>query len=818
MSTSQPVVGSNNSTDVLALQSNHVGVSFVLILDGCIFLLGLILMFCCLRNLRLWKKKKHLVESSSPPSTPSIQNKELVFIRFLKRIYSWIVLEGEYERIGKLYGQEVGVYLWFSHQLILFFGLATVLGLSILIPLNVLGKSEEAKTDENPEKSTFLYMTSVNFVRNDYLYAHVVLFYAFSGVIFFLLHRFTSSKFVTQYIRLDGVDGSYNSNVDTDQSTSQPATATATHTTYSMISNYSVLVKDLPVDCLDNTKLRNAIESIFPNLRIYSCRIMHDTSERVQLEESLQESIEQIAHYDYVKNQTGKQVMLIKLFEGEQKDKCCGGKLIERVDALDYWTSKKEKLEQLISDWEHGFEMVPKSTGYAHVIFKSIHDASECKAQSMNGLKLFKSRELDFKIERAHEPQDVNWRNFGFTSKQRNIRSALVNFFVFILLVFFTSPLAVVSAIQSIASRIPEAAEAFNQIRSASGYTGDLLFHYLPTLLLFLFSQVIPMSIPMLTKIEKHLFYSQESRVYLLRLFIYLLLSTLVLPVLLLTSLDGVIRYFEGSEDWKAALDRLFLPQSGAFFLNYVIQYTLLGGFVDIIRLRDLVMYLYLRFKSVTEEEKEKAATISEFDLPMEYGYLISFFGIIFTFSVFTPLVLPVGFFYFLMKHIIDRYNIQRLCSKNDKARYKLSPDISSYRGRNKLIVQLAFTCILLAQIYITLYFAKSGERTYIQLLLMAMLNIGSLIYCLYWTMTYKTNFEPSEMSSSHIRLDTTAVHDEALLTSTFYSDEEELSLFSNQLERFSVAYFPPFALDSISGLREQKDEEMKQHLDELNH
>ncbi|EFC40403.1 predicted protein [Naegleria gruberi] len=317
------------------------------------------------------------------------------------------------------------------------------------------------------------------------------------------------------------------------------------------------------------------------------------------------------------------------------------------------------------------------------------------------------------------------------------------------------------------------------------------------------------MIIPLLTRFEKYKSYSEESSVYLLRLFIYVVLSTLILPVLLLTSLDGVIRYFEqfshsvsgsGDSNWQALFDYLFLPQSGAFFINYTIQYSLLGCFVDMIRLKDLIIYFYLRFKSVTEEEKENATKISEFDLPLEYGYMIAFFGIILTFSVFVPLILPIGFFYFIVKHLIDRYNISRLCSKNDKARYKLSPDITSYRERNKLIVQMTFFCIIFAQFYVMLFFAKSGDVTFIHLFLMCLLLILSIVYALYWNIHYKTKFNPLDSNNNQ------------LIHSTFYSQDEELSIFNNQLQdKFSYAYFPPFALESIHGLKEQREQEINE-------
>ncbi|EFC40404.1 predicted protein [Naegleria gruberi] len=387
----------NETNYALQLQTNHSGVSFILILDGCVFVLGLLILFCCLRNLRLWKRKK----SSSSNNNFNInntnnnigsgntninddKNERNVFKRFFKRIYQFLIFESEYERIGKLYGHEVSVYLWYSHQMILFTGLFTLIGLSVLLPLHLTGQISNSNTmnnlnvisknqnSTNIETDSFLYKTSVNMVLSltDRLYAHVILFYLFSILIFYLMYRFVNSKFVNQYINMDGFENDSNS-------------------TLNMISNYSVLLKDIPIQITDNTKFRKSVESIFPNLNIYSCRLIHDTSERIELQESFENSIEQIKHYEYVQNQTNKHVKLIKLFESSKKGKCCS-KIIERVDALNYWNEKKVKLEHLIMEWEETFKNQPKSTGYGHVIFKSIQDASKCKAMDETGLKLFK--------------------------------------------------------------------------------------------------------------------------------------------------------------------------------------------------------------------------------------------------------------------------------------------------------------------------------------------------------------------------------------------------------------------------------------------
>ncbi|KAL9642352.1 hypothetical protein ABK040_007350 [Willaertia magna] len=700
----------------IILQSNESGVTFVFILDTIIFLFGILCLFCCLQNLSLWKVKK--------------MKKMFTNVPFLDRVFIFLFSESEYLEFSKIYGQHVAIYLWFCKNLILFLAISTFLTLSILLPIHITGEVPSEFKNEN-----FLIYTSVTMIKNspEKYYAHVVVFFINILLIFYFLRRFINSKLVNNY--------NYGN----------------------IISNYSVTIKGLPKKIISNEELKTYLSEVFPNLEMIGVFLLYDVSGRIEMERELNFVNSRLKHYMFLNTQKKINLSLIEWKYGI---------FCKKVDALDYWNDQKENLENKLQLWKEQFTKFPKGTGYAHIIFKNKNDVKKCLEYSNYGhFKYSINNNLSFQIEKSHEPSDMNFVNYSV--EWRFLRLIFIHLLLILFLIFFTTPLSIISAIQTILNKIPNSENILDQFKRASGYTGDILFHYLPTLSLFIITQCLPMIIPFLTKYEKYKSYSHESRVYQLRLFIYLFLSTLLLPLFLLSSLDGILNYLQ-FQNFTKALDKIYLPQSGVFFINYCIQYALLGNFVDIVRLKDLMNFVYNSFKVATKEEIIKNSKIGKFDLPLEYAYLISFFGIIFIFGIFSPIIMCIGFIYFISKYIIDRYNICRVCSKNQKQQ-RLIPDLISYQKRNQLNIQLMFTTILTTIIYTIIYFAKSGKETHIPLILISILGTLSFIYCVYWTISYRPDYNKDTLQQNTLQ-------QEILFNEDDFNLEDYLAPFSLEI------------------------------------
>lgn len=62
--------------------------------------------------------------------------------------------------------------------------------------------------------------------------------------------------------------------------------------------------------------------------------------------------------------------------------------------------------------------------------------------------------------------------------------------------------------------------------------------------------------------------------------------------------------------------------------------------------------------RSRAERLSNRIEAAFEFDYGVQYAWMLTVFTITLSFSVVCPLIVPFGLFYFIMKHIIDRYNI----------------------------------------------------------------------------------------------------------------------------------------------------------------
>src|SRR5690606_12205838 len=95
-------------------------------------------------------------------------------------------------------------------------------------------------------------------------------------------------------------------------------------------------------------------------------------------------------------------------------------------------------------------------------------------------------------------------------------------------------------------------------------------------------------------------------RTNLLRLFIYFVLSTLVLPSLWLSSLEGIVNLLV-----SPSIQQHIFPSNGAFFISLILQYALIGNMLDLLRIGDIIRYLWKSKNAITESEKREALEVT---------------------------------------------------------------------------------------------------------------------------------------------------------------------------------------------------------------
>ncbi|KAL0435281.1 UNVERIFIED_CONTAM: CSC1-like protein [Sesamum radiatum] len=267
------------------------------------------------------------------------------------------------------------------------------------------------------------------------------------------------------------------------------------------------------------------------------------------------------------------------------------------------------KLQELRADLE--MEMAAykegraRGAGVAFVVFKDVYTANKAVQDFRNEKRrrigrFFSLMELQlqrnqWKVERAPLASDIYWNHLGSSKVSLKIRRVLVNTCLLLMLLFFSSPLAVISAIKS-AARIVNA-EAIDNAQmwltwlQSSSWIATIIFQFLPNVIIFVSMYiVIPSVLSYLSKFERHLTVSREQRAALLKMVCFFLVNLILLRALVESSLEGAIlkmsRCYLDGEDCKRIeqyLSASFLSRSCLSSLAFLITSTFLGISYDLL-------------------------------------------------------------------------------------------------------------------------------------------------------------------------------------------------------------------------------------------
>ncbi|XP_075654300.1 hyperosmolality-gated Ca2+ permeable channel 4.1 [Castanea sativa] len=388
----------------------------------------------------------------------------------------------------------------------------------------------------------------------------------------------------------------------------------------------------------------------------------------------------------------------------------------------------RAKLETELAAYKEGRA---QGAGVAFVVFKDVYTANKAVQDFRNERskrfgKFFSIVELrlhrnQWKVERAPLATDIYWNHLGSTKFQLRLRRVMVNTCLLLMLLFFSSPLAVISAVKG-AGRIINA-EAMDSAQSwvawvqSSSWLASLIFQFLPNVIIFVSMYVvIPSVLSYLSKFERHLTVSGEQRAALLKLVCFFLVNLILLRALVESSLESALlsmgRCYLDGEDCKRIeqyMSASFLSRSCLSSLAFLITSTFLGISFDLLapipwikrniqkfRKNDMLqlvpeteeyplehqeidglrrplipesMYDSPRFNSIESIDipgqdlsvypinRTSTAPKQTFDFAQYYAFNLTIFALTMVYSSFAPLVVPVGAVYFGYRYVVDKYN-----------------------------------------------------------------------------------------------------------------------------------------------------------------
>ncbi|XP_074541864.1 CSC1-like protein 1 [Halichoeres trimaculatus] len=621
-------LGPSQSTTFNTL--NFGGVPIVLLLNFCVFLV-LLIVFSIIRR-KFWDYGRLALVADKDGFTESQHRRYGRMSSVLSSVEdpeyemgfcSWLpyILRMDEEKIKARCGMDAVHYLSFQRHLIGLLIVITVTSLGIILPVNLSGDLQ----GNNPQSFGRTTIGNLS-AGNDLLWLHTVFAVLYLILTILLLRHHTS--------QIKGM-----------------RRETARNTLF---------VCSVPKTATEEA-VRTHFEEAYPTCRVCAVTLGYDVAKLMHLDKERIRAGKNLRFYERVLETTGKRELINPRLCGHL---CCCPQS-EQVDAIEFYSTKEK---DLLEEVRKQVELVPQrplgmafitlqTEAMAKFILKDFN-ALECGGASCCGRDRQPSSNYEtLKVNKwwvsfAPHPKNVFWDNLSVRGFHWYIRYVMLNFLLFFLLTFLTTPTIIITTMNR-----------FNVTRPIYYLNSPIVTQFFPTLLLWAFSALLPTIVYYSTLGEAHWSRSSEQLSMMRKLYFFLLFMVLILPSLGLTSLAVFLRWLFDKEflsGGKLRFECVFLPDQGAFFVNYVIAAALVGSGMELLRLPGLLLYIIRMAcaRSAAERKYVKQNQAYEFEYGAMYGWSLCVFTVIMAYSITCPIIVPFGLLYMMLKHLVDKHNI----------------------------------------------------------------------------------------------------------------------------------------------------------------
>uniref|UniRef100_A0A673KE35 Calcium permeable stress-gated cation channel 1-like n=1 Tax=Sinocyclocheilus rhinocerous TaxID=307959 RepID=A0A673KE35_9TELE len=445
----------------------------------------------------------------------------------------------------------------------------------------------------------------------------------------------------------------------------------------------TLMITSVPREISDPSLITKHLHEAYPSCTVTDIRFCFDVQKLMKLDSERRKAMKGRLYFTTKAQKEGR--IMIKTHPCAQIFCCdiCG---FEQVDAEQYYSELEEKLTDEFNAEKNRISM--KRLGIAFVTFRDErmtavivkdYGRARCRHRPQQSSITTVVRSHQWGVSYAPAPNDINWENLSVCGSRWWLRCVLLNILLFFLLFFLTTPAIIVNTM-----------DKFNVTRPVESLRNPVITQFFPTLLLWAFSILLPFIVYYSSFFEYHWTRSGENQVTMHKCFLLLVFMVIILPSLGLSSLDLFFRWLfdiHFLDETDVKFQCVFLPDNGAFFVNYVITSSLIGTVMELLRIPALLVYsLRLCFtKSKAERIHVKRSQAYEFQFGLEYAWTMCIFSVSMTYSITCPIIVPFGLLYLVLKHMVDRYNIY----------YAYLPTKLSQRIHSAAISQVAVAPIL---------------------------------------------------------------------------------------------------------------------------
>jgi len=545
------------------------------------------------------------------------------------------------KRLLGFMGPDAVQYLRFQKYIIIFILFTTTVSLGVILPLNFQGTQLGNATD-------FGHTTLANLNPNDdrdswILWIHVFIAFLMFPCSIFLMRRFS--------IGLKMRD------------TSLKITRT-------------IAIENIPPLVCTKELIKEHFEQIeaYRNFKINDIQLVYDVSKLTALSQELENVVDSRKFSEAYELRHSEELTMVPV-SGARCCRCCCWPCVNQVNCIEYFTEKEVILREKVK--QECEKALKSPLGMAFVTFQNINHARTVLRDHKNSILNFKFkpphstvaiRPDKWRVWYAPPPNDIIWENLSDKRQWVNLKKLVANLFIFIVAFFLTTPQLIVHQLDPILNALKNITGEMNQNKthhnSTSPVWDDLrvlpswLTDFLPTLAIWSFTAMLPVVVAYADILVGHWTRSGQNHAIMKKTFWYLLFMVIILPTFGFTSAQAYIDFLikNNQLNWEC----IFLPDSGAFFVNYVITSAMIGSGLELIRFPELFWYLIqiCISRSKADTPSIRKAIRYEFRFGEQYARMMLIFAMVVMFSISCPLITPFGCLYFILKHLVDRHNL----------------------------------------------------------------------------------------------------------------------------------------------------------------
>ncbi|KAG3260627.1 osmosensitive cation channel TMEM63C [Ictidomys tridecemlineatus] len=420
----------------------------------------------------------------------------------------------------------------------------------------------------------------------------------------------------------------------------------------------TLMITYVPTDIQDPEMVSKHFHEAYPGCVVTRVHFCYDVRTLIDLDDQRRHAMRGRLYYTAKAKKTGGKIM-IRIHPCSRLCFCRCCTCFKEVDAEQYYS----ELEEQLTD-EFNAELNRVRLKRLDLIFVTFQDSRMAKnvledykyiycgvyPQQSSVTTVVKS--YRWRVIHAPHPKDIIWKHLSIRRFNWWARFIAINTFLFFLFFFLTTPAIIINTI-----------DMYNVTRPIEKLQSPIVTQFFPSVLLWAFTVMMPLMVYFSAFLEAHWTRSSQNLIIVHKCYVFLVFMVVILPSMGLTSLDVFFRWLFDIYYLEHATIRfqcVFLPDNGAFFVNYVITAALLGTGMELLRLGSLFMYSTRLFFSRSEPERAhiRKNQAMDFQFGREYAWMLNVFSVVMAYSITCPIIVPFGLLYLCMKHLTDRYNM----------------------------------------------------------------------------------------------------------------------------------------------------------------